>query len=244
MSTPWTHPSSLPSDRIRPAHPPSPSKHQQRKTPRTPDPPKSRPVRALETLVRGLQNTPERTPDPKGGCFCRARLHALSRYTPLCAACGLVLCTVNAPHFACPHCASPLLAPPARQSLLLQLQAQIAQTLASEESARLKAADDARRAAGAFPALSASASDQSVASQTHKVLSLNSKTKKVTVASYSPSPVSTPKVLEEEEPERVPPPPPDVLYVKARPDARRPWMNVREPPPSYVPLGRKDRANK
>ncbi|EPQ56772.1 hypothetical protein GLOTRDRAFT_19773, partial [Gloeophyllum trabeum ATCC 11539] len=92
--------------------------------------------------------------DPKGGCFCKARIHDLSPYTPICKSCGLVLCAVNLPFYACPSCAAPLMAPSAREALALQLSDQIDATLAREEAARLQALEDARKAAGAFPSLS------------------------------------------------------------------------------------------
>ncbi|KZT21133.1 hypothetical protein NEOLEDRAFT_1038013, partial [Neolentinus lepideus HHB14362 ss-1] len=91
--------------------------------------------------------------DPKGGCFCRARVHDLSSYAPICKSCGLVLCSVNLPHFACPHCTAPLLSAPAREALILRLQDQIGAARAREEADRLHAKEEARRAAGAFPPL-------------------------------------------------------------------------------------------
>ncbi|GAA6060671.1 hypothetical protein JCM10212_001227 [Sporobolomyces blumeae] len=45
-------------------------------------------------------------------CFCQARQHPLSTYTPLCPTCALVLCSLNSPTSPCPSCAhAPLLSP-------------------------------------------------------------------------------------------------------------------------------------
>ena len=78
--TAWTRnnpSSSLTSDRIRTPPPPSnPGKNAKGKgkgaaTP--PEPPKSRGVRQLETLIGALTAAAAGTPttDPKGGCFCQ-----------------------------------------------------------------------------------------------------------------------------------------------------------------------------
>ncbi|KAJ7686325.1 hypothetical protein B0H17DRAFT_868991, partial [Mycena rosella] len=91
--------------------------------------------------------------DPKGGCFCQARAHPLSSYSALCRSCGLVLCAINLPQYACPHCTTPLLAPAQRTTLVERLETQIAETLAREAAARERAAEEARRAVGAFPTL-------------------------------------------------------------------------------------------
>ena len=108
-----------------------------------------------------------------------------------------------------------------------------------EEEDAERAREDARRAEGAFPLLGMNAQPGPVPSsvsaqkqpqrqpqsQAHKVLSLNSKTKKVTMASYTPAPAlqsysgqaeSAREV--EPKPVRVPPPPPrDISSEPVRP---------------------------
>ena len=194
-----------------------------------------------------------------------ARMHPLSPYTPICRACGLILCELNLPHAACPHCSSALLIPAARTALVESLDTQIADTLAKEEDERARAVQVARAAAGAFPTLSASASASAAASrastpgsgsetqalaghpanQTHKVLSLNPKTKRVKVESYTPPAAislsraaSKEKPAEEPEYKRVPAPPGEVVVSRTQPDAQRPWANVRGLNVTYVPPAR------
>ena len=192
-----------------------------------------------------------------------ARMHPLSSYTPICRACGLILCELNLPHSACPHCSDALLIPAARTALIESLDTQIADTLAKEEDERARAVQEARAAAGAFPTLSASASASAAASrastpgsgsdtqalaghptnQTHKVLSLNPKTKRVKVESYTP-PAATSraaskgKPAEEPEYKRVPAPPGEVVVSGTQLDAQRPWANVRGLNVTYVPPAR------
>ncbi|KAI0060263.1 hypothetical protein BV25DRAFT_974195 [Artomyces pyxidatus] len=90
--TAWTRNSALTSDRLRPTSPAAPSKAKQRQ----PDPPKSAEARRLEALLRSLAAPPPaQKPLSSDACFCQARLHALSPYTPLCTHCGLVLCTLT-----------------------------------------------------------------------------------------------------------------------------------------------------
>ncbi|KDQ50400.1 hypothetical protein JAAARDRAFT_42030 [Jaapia argillacea MUCL 33604] len=246
--TPWTKKdSSFPSDRIRPTYRSStpPSKQSKGKgSAKEKEPPKSKAVRRLEGLVNGLKTSAGKQKDPKGGCFCQARSHDLSTFTPICRACGLILCTVNLPYYACPHCTSPLLTPSAISSLATHLEDEIGETIAKEIEAREKAIEEARRAAGAFPSLSGSSSpassllalpqsDSSVrsANQTHKVLSLNQKTKRVTVSSYTSTPAhSRPQSVkeeEDEEPSRMPAPPSEVEYVRGKADPSRPWADLR-----------------
>ena len=187
-----------------------------------------------------------------------ARNHTLSQYNPACRTCGLILCEINLPYYTCPHCASPLLQQDAVGPLIASLEDAIADTLAKEEQARDQAIEEARKAAGAFPALaSANASTTSLHSnsgantppssldahpvnQSHKVLSLNAKTKRVTVASYT-----TPSRLvgkspgretpTEPEPIRVPRPPQEVLFFSQIADSSRPWINARSSDLVYIP---------
>jgi hypothetical protein len=157
------------------------------------------------------------------------------------------------PYFACPHCSSQILTPSLRTSLLARLEARISERLAKEERDREKAIEDARKAAGAFPTLAAGTAlssegsgpviegtlaprpiNQKSQNQTHKVLSLNSKTKKVTLASYNKSPApsrppSRPLSRAEDvepEPVRVPKPPAEVAFV-GKLDGTRPWADLK-----------------
>ncbi|KAI0342970.1 hypothetical protein BDW22DRAFT_1356525 [Trametopsis cervina] len=261
--TAWSK-SSLPSDRLAPsnAKPQSkqvaPAKGKQKES----TIPKSRAVRRLEELRDGLAALDGKSPvkDPKGGCFCLAREHELSPYTPICLQCGLILCSVNRPYHACPHCNAALLGTPARLALIDSLDQSIAETLAKEERERIQVIEDARKAAGAFPTLSAAAAgaqgaqDAHPVNQPHKVLSLNSNSKtkkeKVTITSYTqraPSPMAGIKgaAVEQREPEptRTPRPPSEVPYASKPPYSDRPWMNVRPmhitvayiPPPKAAP---------
>jgi len=113
-----------------------------------------------------------------------ARVHALSEYTPLCTKCGLVLCVLHPPHRACPHCTMPLLAPPARAALIAQLEELREQTLAEEAAAREREAEELRLAAGAFPALGGGGAN-APGGGGHRVLSVDARTGRVKVDSYS-----------------------------------------------------------
>ena len=152
--------------------------------------------------------------------------------------CGLILCELNLPYYACPHCRAPLLTPPARLSLLQTLEQSISDTLAREEREREELAEEARRAAGAFPTLAAATSGTAGAleshpvNQPHKVLSISSKSKAVKVTSYTkraPSPVvkAAPKEPKDPEPTRVPRPPAEVPFSSKPPNFDRPWYNTR-----------------
>jgi hypothetical protein len=176
-----------------------------------------------------------------------AREHASSSYTPICLACGLILCSINQPHHACPHCSSTLLTPAARASLEQRLDKLVSETLTREADERQRALEDAHAASTAFPSLPAPSplpSGQPRASnQAHKVLSLNAKTKKATLSSYKPvlppPPQShTPQVDEEF---RVPPPPAEVSYTGSRPNPNRPWARVGDDV-FYVPVPRKGKG--
>ena len=135
---------------------------------------------------------------------------------------------------------------------MARLESELASTLAREAEARERAAEEAQKASGAFPLLSAAIVSPSptpppiVAPQAHKVLSLNSKTKKITISSYSPSssrPASrglSEKEVEDE-PVRIPRPSGvDVDYVKRRVGAERPWEDLRGAGATYIPPARVD----
>ncbi|KAH7101057.1 hypothetical protein BKA62DRAFT_204791 [Auriculariales sp. MPI-PUGE-AT-0066] len=203
----------LPSDRLAP----TPSRNSPRTSPKPttsplPAGPRSKEVKRLEALVTGLSNANAYTKtDPKGGCFCLARSHNLSPYTPLCLACGLIICSVNRPFFVCPSCRVPLVAPNQRPMLFARVQSELEVRIRAEEIAEQRARDEVRRQAGAFPTLSGHASPLQVPTpetsraptptqqhQTHKVISLGAargkgRGGKVTISSYTPVPAGTSK---------------------------------------------------
>lgn len=251
--TPWTKSSSLISDRLSRQSSPAPAK-QQAKGKGKAESPKSRAVIEIETLLHSAENASGREKDSKGGCFCQAREHVLSTYAPICYGCGLILCKLNPPHCACPHCGEVLLDSIQRPVLVAQLKEELRKQISKEEEQRQRAIEEAQKAAGAFPMLPSSVTNRQytkVASaappQSHKVMSLNSATKKVTVSSYTTTPVSSrppsPSPGEDalKEPPRVPPPDKDISYVKQQPpDPAHPWRNVEFPDLRYVPLPRDD----
>ncbi|KAJ7473331.1 hypothetical protein FB451DRAFT_1133854 [Mycena latifolia] len=240
--TPWTKTSSsLPSDRIRPSPPPAqPAAKNTKNKGKAPaaEPPKSKAVRTLEGLRSALVAVDEgkMEKDPKGGCFCQARMHQLSSYAPLCRTCGLVLCTLNGPAHACPHCDSALLTATQRVALISRLEQELTEILAQEAAERERKAEEARRAVGAFPTLGKpSAPLQAMVQQqpqTRTVLSLNSKTKKVTVSAFttpahSSSSSAAPSRPATPEPERVAGPPASVPCAPAAAlDKGRPWRDA------------------
>ncbi|KIJ12804.1 hypothetical protein PAXINDRAFT_177112 [Paxillus involutus ATCC 200175] len=239
----WSKSGSLPSDRIRlqqpqPAAPKQQSKGKGRATPT--EPPKSSAVRTLEALVNGIRKSSGSEKDPKGGCFCQARQHDLSKYVPLCRQCGLVLCTLNLPYHACPHCGGVLLDAFRHSALAAALENELAEQIAQEERAHQRAIEEARIAAGAFPMLLGSqppkASRTPPPPQSYKVLSLDSKTKKATVRSYTNTPVpSRPASRAEEvkeEDQRVPAPPPGISYVGQRAEAGLRRVGTDSPEPT------------
>ncbi|KZT66119.1 hypothetical protein DAEQUDRAFT_675589 [Daedalea quercina L-15889] len=245
--TAWT------SDRIPTAKPKQSAQPQGKGKQKAKEPPRSKEVQRLEQLRDGIRYATGRERDPKGGCFCQARMHLLSSHTPICRNCGLILCELQLPRYACPHCVSPLLTPEARNTLEVRLDTQITETIAREEEERQRAIEEARAAAGAFPTLSASApglpsmSDTLAthpANQTHKVLSLDSKTKKHTISSYHVSPAASRSASHERkskdevkaDSKRVPPPPAEVPFATERRDPGRPWANLKGGMVTYVPV--------
>ncbi|KAF8879168.1 hypothetical protein BD779DRAFT_1552783 [Infundibulicybe gibba] len=244
-STPWTKKSfSVPSDRIpSPQSQVSQPKSKKGGKSQPSETPKSARVRQLELLVNALQKYTGADKDPLGGCFCQAREHSLSTYSSICRACGLILCSINLPQYVCPHCSTALLTEPARDALLNQLDRQIVDQLAKEERDRQYTIEEARKAAGAFPSLSGSSTPTGrpttpatqasrPLNQTHKVVSLDSKTKKVTVSTYktpSASPLAVSRAAE-------------VSFIAERP--RRVWENLRGNGVVYSPSHNHGRSNK
>ncbi|RXW15517.1 hypothetical protein EST38_g10335 [Candolleomyces aberdarensis] len=199
--TAWT--SSVPSDRIPPSRPSQPAAQSKTggkgKGKGPAEPPKSPAIQKLVKAIKDLREASLVDPDPKGGCFCQSRTHPLSTYTPLCLACGLVLCSINQPHFACPHCLSPLVPSNTRRSELLEvIEGELAEQERKEEAERIRQEEEKKAAAGAFPTLAQSSSTGAPtlvqpAPTTHKVLSIGGakgggKKGKVTLSSYSQSP--------------------------------------------------------
>ncbi|KAJ3505250.1 hypothetical protein NMY22_g17650 [Coprinellus aureogranulatus] len=261
--TPWSASSSLPSDRLpsrSSANTPSTSKPKSSssKSNQNNARPKSARVRELETIITALARSQLVDPDPKGGCFCQARVHPLSPYTPMCtSSCGLILCSANSPAFSCPHCMTPLMTIAEKSALVERLSKEVIETEEKEEEERRKAEEERKAAAGAFPTLGdarafgTAGSVAAPAPTTHKVLSLTGNAKgkkKVMVSSYTTTPIAsrtgtpdtagattgtnTPKKAKE--PERLPPPPgpPTPIFP---PDKNRPFRNLLTPPQSYIP---------
>ncbi|RDB27453.1 hypothetical protein Hypma_004121 [Hypsizygus marmoreus] len=250
--TPWTKKaSSLPSDRLRPkSTPPKTSRPSKSQAPDAAAQPKSKQLLELESL-RAALNAQESsgasvTKDPKGGCFCQARTHPLSPYTPLCPSCALPLCALNLPSNLCPHCLSPLLsAPPltpTRAALIARLDTEIAETTRKEHEAREGAEQTRRQTAGAFPTLASLPSPPPhtppppLQPQTHKVLSLNSKTKRVIVTTTTTTPPISRTASSSNPPSRPGTPPPvrtpappavsAVVYTKGRVRPDGPYENL------------------
>ncbi|KAH9967536.1 hypothetical protein BC827DRAFT_600301 [Russula dissimulans] len=263
--TAWTSHGSLPSDRIRPPGASHPAKSEKGKgKAKAADPPRSAAVRRLDELLAGLLSSESTGTQPPNnehkktrrkavtdaesgegeGCFCQARVHALSEYTPLCTTCGLVLCTLHPPHRACPHCTTPLLARPARAALIAQLEELREQTLAEEAAARGREAEELRLAEGAFPALGGGGGNVSAGSGGggHRVLSVDARTGRVKVDSYSSFSRETVLSAADADGEaavdgagvgghgllsRVPPPPREVEYVRVQRGEAMRWVDLK-----------------
>ncbi|KAJ3785615.1 hypothetical protein GGU10DRAFT_268821 [Lentinula aff. detonsa] len=247
--TAWTQKhSSLPSDRIAPPSRPVSSqstKGKGRNSNSDQGPPKSKEVKRLQSLLSALKDAQSPKKEPKGGCFCQAREHPLSPYTPICQTCGLILCNINQPHFACPHCLTSLIPGNLRNTLISRLQVQLDETVAKEVAARERAIEAAKQQAGAFPTLYGAAPPAKLIvpqPQTHKVLSVNSKSKKVLLSSYTSTPASSrPASRSETEDEeaaiaRIPPPSAEVPFARSSVDPTRPWSNLLNGNPEYVAL--------
>ena len=179
--------------------------------------------------------------------------------------CGLVLCQLQHPALPCPSCRSSLfLQPSTRTSVRARLSAELEAVLKAEEAAReTERAESQQRAieaagGGAFPVLQPSSVSalSPLASQPHKVLSLNSKTRKVTLSTASrtntPPASSGPSAAElaadEEELEDVVsreerkssvPPPRAITEHAQRKGTERRWEPLRGNGAVYVPPPRK-----
>lgn len=179
--------------------------------------PKSQIVKDLEKILNGIK-ADKNAKDPEGGCFCQAREHKLSSYTPICFTCGLILCSLNLPYYTCPSCSTSLLSQPStstqlsnpKDTLIAKFQSDIDAQLAKELADRERAIEQARRAVGDFPTLGVPSPGQgnspvgsgrnTPASSSYKVLSLTSKPakgggkarSKVTSTTHSSPASSTP----------------------------------------------------
>ena len=67
--TAWAQPKgSLPSDRVKPKNVNNSSKNKRHQ--QSSEPPKSREVKRLESLIQAVRDATADDKDPKGGCFC------------------------------------------------------------------------------------------------------------------------------------------------------------------------------
>jgi hypothetical protein len=160
-----------------------------------------------------------------------------------------VQCTLNLPHYRCPHCAEPLVKQTNREMLISRLETEIAASLAEEETRRAAEAEERRRQAGAFPSLPSTASSRSPSSKmlasttAHKVLSLNSKTKKATVMSISKNSVSeslaNPSNTQPDVQIIRVPRPTATIPLKGGVNSDRPWFNVQVSALRYIPISQR-----
>ena len=242
--------------------------------------PKSKEVQRIERLLSSLETGLPPAGVGREGCFCKgipivhfslgiililtwskARTHELSNYTPMCPHCGLILCVRHYPNLPCPYCHSPVLSPSASTALVAKLQGELSVIRQKEEDAREEANQERLQreleaaGGGSFPALASTTSVHTpLAPTTRKVLSLNSKTKKVTVSSFSPTPrpasthsASQSKAEDDEfaggglHPSV--PCPPDQPPFAIRKGTERRWENLRGGGPLYVQPPRAVHAN-
>ncbi|KAI6032549.1 hypothetical protein EDC04DRAFT_2571882, partial [Pisolithus marmoratus] len=233
---------SLTSDRIPTRQPTTVPAKQQAKGKSQAGPPKSKAISALETRLQNVEYASGKEEDPKGGCFCLAREHGLFTYVPFCYGRGLVLCNLNLPHHACPHCGQSFLDNTRRSVLVARILEELRGQVVKEEDERHRAIEEARKAEGALgpnasrcQCYTGSTARLRVPNQSIKILSLNSTTKKVTVSSYTNTPVSSrPPSPSPEEPRRIPPPR-EIGYVKQPPDPEHPWKNMQFSDLQYIP---------
>ena len=181
------------------------------------------------------------------------------------------MCELQPPSASCPSCHSPILSGTDRAALISQLEDERFDIIRREEEKKeeerqeVLRQEEIRAGGGGFPTLlgttvkgsqsGASTPRGSSGRQTpvnpkddvpRKVLSLNSKTKKITVSKYTPQPppavlVQPPKPTAEEEREKermmpIPRPSDEVEIIGKPPDPQRKWMNLREEGITYVPL--------
>ncbi|KAJ3479298.1 hypothetical protein NLI96_g9159 [Meripilus lineatus] len=172
----------------------------------------------------------------------------------MCLHCGLILCTLNLPQYVCPHCSAALHKPEDRDALVAKLDQELEETLRKEEAERERLAQQIQKAQSEFPSLpgtrtpSRSPSSQSLKAQqpppqtSHKVLSINPKSKKVIISSKVkatsiPASISASPSQDSvsAEPRRIPRPSPEVIYSSKEPDSGRPWAPMLRPRVTYIP---------
>ncbi|KAK8869890.1 hypothetical protein IAR55_000458 [Kwoniella newhampshirensis] len=207
------------------------------------DRPKSKEVKRLEGMIEDLRKVKDGDGKVRasGGdqvyeCFCQARVHELSTYTPLCQSCGLTICSLHPPHLPCPSCAHPLSSPTQLARLILRLENEIEAQEAREdkirqdrERARLERLA-AEAGGGSFPTLPGGGGGSGSGLQgkgnpqngsgavggTRKVLTIGSSSGKgkstITTTTYRPVPidVSSSSASTSTDPS-IPPPPTDLV---------------------------------
>ncbi|KIR58663.1 hypothetical protein I314_05502 [Cryptococcus bacillisporus CA1873] len=127
------------------------------------DVPKSKEVKKIEAIIASLRSIQESGPKSGEGynCFCQARLHTLSPYTPICQTCGLIICTLHAPHLPCPSCAHPLYNAAQLSRLILKVETDLENQLEKERMEELGRERErqemllAESGGGQFPSLTA-----------------------------------------------------------------------------------------
>ena len=122
---------------------------------------------------------------------------------------------------------------------------EIAHTIAKEAEDMERSREEARRTAGEFPTLNGPGNTSHnllpAPQPSHKVLSLNSKTKRVTVSYTTVSRPTTPATRSTDSPnaesnlERVPPPARQQIYITDPIDNNRPWLDSRGLVLNYIP---------
>ncbi|ORX39792.1 hypothetical protein BD324DRAFT_234906 [Kockovaella imperatae] len=104
------------------------------------DMPRSKDVKRLEEIREKLLAVQEGNgkvqAKPYPECFCQARNHPLSSYTPICQHCGLVVCSLHSVYLPCPSCQNLLFSPAQLARILLTIEMDIKTQLAIEKAER------------------------------------------------------------------------------------------------------------
>ncbi|KAG8714588.1 hypothetical protein FRC09_017460 [Ceratobasidium sp. 395] len=253
-STPWARRAGgLTSDMLTPRRTsPAPPKNQPKNTKiqtsaNSLEQLKSREVKRLEKLIDEVSTgvVDSRVASKPG-------THGLSSYTPLCNFCGIILCSLHNPALPCPSCSSPLLPPATRNAVLAQLEQELVTHLSLEAEKRAEELRLAREfelhqsGGGHFPTLNGQPDPRAIQAQgPRKVLSLNSSTKKATLSTFIavPSPPSSNPASGRASPveNRIPAPVQAPVTLELTPEMKllarqRPWVDLQDPTPVYVPL--------
>lgn len=132
------------------------------------------------------------------------------------------------------------MSPSSTSSLISQVEEELKQVLESEENERIREQQERERAAGAFPSLAMTTENDQLRTpvQSAHVLSINSKTKKATLSTFSTKPMSSPLPVQvKEKTVRISPPPSEVDYLKGSgSEPLTNWKNLRGESCTYVPL--------